>query len=84
MGEKRQMKAGDQLLIAALAQAKGELEVHKANIKERHFGSGGKASGILGTLWPRACTNYKIMAYRTYPSSSRLYKLFRSNSYDYI
>ena len=27
------MKAGDQLLIAALAQAKGELEVHKANIK---------------------------------------------------
>tara|TARA_B100002019_G_scaffold239952_1_gene215491 strand:+ start:724 stop:954 length:231 start_codon:yes stop_codon:yes gene_type:complete len=32
MGEKRQMKVGDQLLIAALAQAKGELEVHKANI----------------------------------------------------
>ena len=26
------MKVGDQLLIAALAQAKGELEVHKANI----------------------------------------------------
>ena len=33
MGEKRQMKAGDQLLVAALAQAKGELEIHKANIK---------------------------------------------------
>jgi len=33
MGEKRQMKVGDQLLIAALAQAKGELEVHKANIQ---------------------------------------------------
>lgn len=33
MGEKRQMKAGDQLLVAALAQAKGELEVHKANIQ---------------------------------------------------
>ena len=33
MGEKRQMKAGDQLLIAAMAQARGELEVHKANIK---------------------------------------------------
>ena len=28
------MKVGDQLLIAALAQAKGELEVHKANIQE--------------------------------------------------
>ena len=27
------MKAGDQLLVAALAQAKGELEVHKANIQ---------------------------------------------------
>ena len=27
------MKVGDQLLIAALAQAKGELEVHKANIQ---------------------------------------------------
>ena len=27
------MKAGDQLLIAAMAQARGELEVHKANIK---------------------------------------------------
>ena len=27
------MKAGDQLLVAALAQAKGELEIHKANIK---------------------------------------------------
>ena len=26
------MKVGDQLLVAALAQAKGELEVHKANI----------------------------------------------------
>ena len=26
------MKIGDQLLKAALAQAKGELEVHKANI----------------------------------------------------
>jgi hypothetical protein len=26
------MKVGDQLLKAALAQAKGELEVHKANI----------------------------------------------------
>ena len=33
MGEERQMKAGDQLLVAALAQAKGELEVHKANIQ---------------------------------------------------
>ena len=28
------MKAGDQLLVAALAQAKGELEVHKANIQD--------------------------------------------------
>ena len=27
------MKAGDQLLIAALAQAKGQMEVHKANIQ---------------------------------------------------
>ena len=27
------MKAGDQLLVAALAQVKGELEVHKANIQ---------------------------------------------------
>ena len=27
------MKAGDQLLIAAMAQARGELEVHKANIQ---------------------------------------------------
>ena len=27
------MKVGDQLLTAALAQAKGELEVHKANIQ---------------------------------------------------
>ena len=27
------MKVGDQLLISALAQAKGELEVHKANIQ---------------------------------------------------
>ena len=27
------MKVGDQLLIAALAQAKGELEVHKSNIQ---------------------------------------------------
>ena len=27
------MKVGDQLLIAALAQAKGELEVHIANIQ---------------------------------------------------
>ena len=27
------MKVGDQLLVAALAQAKGELEVHKANIQ---------------------------------------------------
>ena len=27
------MKVGDQLLIAALAQAKGELVVHKANIQ---------------------------------------------------
>ena len=27
------VKAGDQLLIAAMAQARGELEVHKANIK---------------------------------------------------
>ena len=27
------MKAGDQLLVAALAQAKGELEVHKAKIQ---------------------------------------------------
>ena len=27
------MKVGDQLLIAALAQAKGELEVHKGNIQ---------------------------------------------------
>ena len=27
------MKAGDQLLVAALAQARGELEVHKANIQ---------------------------------------------------
>jgi|TARA_R110001592_G_scaffold26326_7_gene98693 ABC-type amino acid transport substrate-binding protein len=26
------MKVGDQILIAALAQAKGQLEVHKANI----------------------------------------------------
>lgn len=26
------MKVGEQLLVAALAQAKGELEVHKANI----------------------------------------------------
>ena len=33
MGEKRLMKAGDQLLIAALAQAKGQMEVHKANIQ---------------------------------------------------
>tara|TARA_Y100000114_G_C11595912_1_gene248012 strand:+ start:344 stop:571 length:228 start_codon:yes stop_codon:yes gene_type:complete len=28
-----EVKAGDQLLIAAMAQARGELEVHKANIK---------------------------------------------------
>tara|TARA_B100000963_G_C22540486_1_gene631940 strand:- start:91 stop:303 length:213 start_codon:yes stop_codon:yes gene_type:complete len=27
------MKVGDQLLVAALAQAKGELQVHKANIQ---------------------------------------------------
>ena len=27
------MKVGDQLLIAALAQARGQLEVHKANIQ---------------------------------------------------
>ena len=27
------MKAGDQLLVAAMAQARGELEVHKANIQ---------------------------------------------------
>ena len=27
------MKAGEQLLIAALAQAKGQMEVHKANIQ---------------------------------------------------
>ena len=27
------MKAGDQLLIDAMAQARGELEVHKANIQ---------------------------------------------------
>ena len=27
------MKVGDQILIAALAQAKGQLEVHKANIQ---------------------------------------------------
>ncbi len=32
MGEKRLMKAGEQLLRAALAQAKGQMEVHKANI----------------------------------------------------